>query len=398
MKKDLLKGIRVLDITQAYSGPFCTMHLADHGAEVIKVESLAGEQSRYWPPYKNDYSGYYAYLNRNKKGIALDLKSPEGKEALERLIKVSDVVVENFKVGTFARLGFPYEHLKELNPRIIYASVSGYGLEGPLASRPSYDLVAQAESGLMSLTGRPEEDPTKVGPAVGDSISGTYLSLGIMMALFDRERTGEGARVDVAMLDCLFSFLEENVMHWTINHEVPKRTGNYALSGAPWDSFKAKDGQFVIACGTEALWQKFCDAVEHPEWKEDPDYLTIPDRFDHYLGDLRDKIEAYTLTKTLAELEDAFVSHGVPFGVVRNVPEVVESEQIARRNMLWKVFDPGFGEEIRMPGSPIKVQGESDDIRCAAPTVGQDNDAILTELAGFSADEVKAMREKGSIA
>ena len=398
MKKDLLKGIRVLDITQAYSGPFCTMHLADHGAEVIKVESLTGEQSRYWPPFKNGYSGYYAYLNRNKKGIALDLKSPEGKEALERLIRVSDVVVENFKVGTFARLGFSYARLKELNPRIIYASVSGYGLEGPLSTRPSYDIVAQAESGLMSLTGRPEEEPTKVGPAVGDSISGTYLSLGIMMALFDRERTGQGARVDVSMLDCLFSFLEENVMHGTINQQVPMRTGNYALAGAPWDSFKAKDGQFVVACGTEALWQKFCDAVNHPAWKEDPDYLTIPDRFDHYLGNLRDKIEAYTITRTLAELEEAFVSHGVPFGVVRTVDEVAESEQIKRRNMLWSVYDPGFGEEIRMPGSPVKVEGEADQIRSAAPTVGQDNDQILSALAGYSDEEIRAMRKKGCIA
>ena len=185
-----LEGVRVLDLTQAYSGPFCTMHLADHGAEVIKVESLSGDQCRTWGPLKNGHSAYYAYINRNKRGIRLDLKTERGKEALRRLIANVDVVCENFRVGTFEKLGFSYEKLKEINPRIIYGSISGFGLDGPLAHRPCYDIVAQAMSGLMSVTGYPDQDCVKAGPSFGDNYSGTYLALGICMALYQRERTG----------------------------------------------------------------------------------------------------------------------------------------------------------------------------------------------------------------
>ncbi len=395
--KKMLEGVRVLDITQAYSGPCCCMHLADHGAEVIKVEALQGEQSRTWTPFKNNCSGYFSYLNRNKKGIALDLKSEEGKEALRRLIKESDVVVENFRVGTFAKLGFPYETLKEINPRIIYGSISGFGLTGPMANRACYDIVAQAESGMMSMCGYPDRDPVKVGPSIADSYSGTYLALGIMMALYKREMTGEGARIDVAMLDTMFSTMENHVMEYTMLDEHPERTGNSDMTSPPWDLLHAKDGLFVVACGTEVFWQSFCDVMGREDLKTDPKYSTMYERSKHYIGDLKDTIEAWTTTKTLDYLEDAIVKARIPFGRVRTLADCAEMDQIKERNMMWDVYDPDAGEIIRMPGSPIKIHGEDDNVSCAAPTLGQDNYKVLRDIAGYSAEEIDKMRADGSI-
>jgi len=390
--ENTLEGIRVLDITQAYSGPFCCMHLADHGAEVIKVESIKGEQARTWAPFKNNCSGYFAYINRNKKGIALDLKKAEGKAILSHLIKESDVVVENFKVGTFERLGFSYKHLKELNPRIIYGSISGFGLEGPMALRASYDIVAQAESGMMSMCGEESGEPVKVGPSIADSYTGTYLSLGIMMALYRREITGEGARIDVSMLDTMFSALENHVMTYTMTNTVPTRHGNSDLTSPPWDSFHAKDGMYVIGCGTEEFWHRFCNVIDREDLEINPKYQTMQDRSINYLGDLRDIIEDWSSEQTLEELENAFVDAGIPFGRIRTVAECAELPQIKCRNMIWTVFDPGVGDQIRMPGSPIKIEGEQDEISCAAPVLGQNNNEILSQIGGYSAEEIEDLR------
>lgn len=355
-----------------------------------------GDQSRYWAPIKNNNSGYFAYMNRNKKGIVLNLKTDDGKDALKRLIRNSDVIVENFKVGTFERLGFSYDTLKEINPKIIYASISGYGLQGPKANRPGYDIVTQAESGLMSITGYPDKDPVKTGPAFADSFSGTYLALGIMMALYNRERTGEGARIDVSLFDTLFSAMEEKVMYYTLLGQHPTRTGNCALSGAPWDSYKAKDGMFVIACGTEKLWQHFTNAMGMPELKENPKFLRIINRWKNY-DELKATIESWSTQHTLDEIEAACVAEGVPFGKVNSLWDVVESDDVKARNMLWTIYDPGFEEDIRMPGSPIKIHGESDDPRSAAPMLGQDTDTILKEIAGYSDEELSSMRNNGAI-
>ena len=207
-----LTGVRVLDLTHAYSGPFCTMHLADQGAEVIKVEiPNKGDQSRNWAPFKNGSSGYFAYINRNKYGLSLDLKTEEGKDIFKKLIAETDVLCENFRVGTMEKLGLGYDVLKEINPGLIYASISGFGLEGPMAHRPCYDIIAQAMGGMMSMTGFGDQ-MTKVGPAIGDNYSGTYLALGIAMALYQRSKTGKGRRLDVSMVDTIFSILEAGVV------------------------------------------------------------------------------------------------------------------------------------------------------------------------------------------
>ena len=392
-----LEGIRVIDLTQAYSGPFCTMHLADHGAEVIKVESHAGDQCRTWGPFKNGSSAYFAYINRNKKGIVLDLKSEEGKQVLRQLIQEADVICENFKVGTFEKLGFSYEELKKINPNIIYASISGFGLTGSLAKRPCYDIVAQAMSGLMSITGHPESPCVKVGPSVGDNYSGTYLALGICMALYQRERTGEGCQLDVSMLDTLFSIMENAVVTYTVAGEVPARMGNIDPGIAPFDSFKAKDGDFVMGCGTDTFWKKLCGVMERPDLLEDPRYMTNQLRCDNYLPELKNEIEAWSKTKTVAEIEELIVAAGIPFGNIFDIKQATEQPQIKERNMLWPVFDTGIGEEIQIPGTPIKFHGEEDCVQKAAPLLGENTTEILKNYVGLSEAEIESLRSKGAI-
>jgi CoA:oxalate CoA-transferase len=254
-----LTGVRILDLTHAYSGPFCTMHLADQGATVIKLEvPEKGDQSRNWGPFKNGASGYYAYLNRNKYGLTLNLKDETGKEIFKKLVKEVDVVCENFRVGTMEKLGLGYDVLKEINPGIIYASISGFGLKGPKAEQPCYDVIAQAMGGMMSMTGEGEHI-YKVGPAIADNYSGTYLSLAIVMALYQKERTGQGRRVDVSMLDTIFSILETGVISYTLTGKIAKPAGNRDPEIAPFDVLAAKDGQFAIACGTQRFWLSLCD-------------------------------------------------------------------------------------------------------------------------------------------
>ena len=395
----MLTGVRVLDITQAYSGPFCTMHLADHGAEVIKVESLAGEQTRYWGPFLNGYSGYFATLNRNKKGIALDLKSEGGKEALKRLIAVSDVVVENFRVGVFERLGFSWETLQEINPKIIYASVSGFGLTGPKAKYATYDNIAQAESGLMSLNGTRATGPLRTGPSLADAMSGTYLSLAIMMALYNRTVTGKGSRVDVAMCDAMFATLENYFMEYSLTGNVPESGFIDDQLADPWGVYQAEDGAFAICCGTAAHFEKLARLMGREDMIDDPRLNTFKSRRASYLeeGGFREIFLGWLEGKTLDDLEAILVPEGIPFGRVQSVKDCAESEQTKLRNMVWEVDDPGFGQVVQMTGTPMKFDREEDAPVKGSPLVGEDNDEILTTLAGFSVEEVEAMREKGEI-
>lgn len=390
-----LEGIRVLDLTQAYSGPFCTMNLADHGAEVIKIEPpKTGDQTRGWGPMENDYSGYFAYINRNKKGMTLNLKSEEGKKIFTELLKTADVVCENYKVGVLERLGFSYDVMKEINPRIIYGSISGHGLTGDLATRPAYDIVAQAMSGMMSVTGFQDGPPCKIGPSVGDNYSGAYLCMGILMALYEREQTGVGRRIDVAMVDTLFSVMENFVVEYTIAGKTPHRAGNQDPSIAPFDSFHAKDGDFVMGCGTNKMFAELCGAMGREDLIEDPRFATNVARCENYLPDLKGIIEEWTTTKTVAEMEEIITGLKIPFGQILTIPEVSEHPQTKERNMLWNVYQPGMDREIRIPGTPVKIHGEEDVCQKAAPQLGEDNAAILATL-GYSAEQVAALKEQG---
>ena len=390
-----LEGIRVLDLTQAYSGPFCTMNLADHGAEVIKIETPnGGDQTRAWGPLANDYSGYFAYINRNKKGMTLNLKSEEGKKIFTELLKTADVVCENYKVGVLERLGFSYDVMKEINPRIIYGSISGHGLTGDLATRPAYDIVAQAMSGMMSVTGFQDGPPCKIGPSVGDNYSGAYLCMGILMALYEREQTGVGRRIDVAMVDTLFSVMENFVVEYTIDGKTPHRAGNQDPSIAPFDSFHAKDGDFVMGCGTNKMFAELCGAMGREDLPSDPRFVTNVARCENYLTDLKPIIEEWTTTKTVAEMEEIITGLKIPFGQILTIPEVAEHPQTKERNMLWNVYQPGMDREIRIPGTPVKIHGEEDVCQKAAPLLGEDNTAILTSL-GYSEEQVAELKANG---
>lgn len=391
-----LEGIRVLDLTQAYSGPFCTMNLADHGAEVIKIETpQKGDQTRNWGPMKNGYSGYYAYINRNKKGMTLNLKTEEGKQIFTELLKTADVVCENYKVGVLERLGFSYEKMKEINPRIIYGSISGFGLTGELSMRPAYDIVAQAMSGMMSVTGFEDGPPCKIGPSVGDNYSGAYLCMGILMALYEREKTGFGRRIDVSMMDTLFSVMENFVVEYTVEGKTPHRAGNQDPSIAPFDSFKGKDGDFVMGCGTDKMYAALCGAMNREDLIDDPRFVTNLLRCENY-KELKPIIEQWTTTKTVKELEEIISGLSIPFGEILSIPQAAEHPQTKERNMLWKVYQPGMEQEIRIPGSPIKIHGEIDMPQKAAPILGEDNTAILEQI-GYQKLDVEQLKYKNVI-
>ena len=393
-----LEGVRVLDLTQAYSGPFCTMNLADLGAEVIKIERPGvGDQTRTWGPFKNDYSAYFAYVNRNKEGVTLNMKDDEGKEIFADMIKHADVVVENYKVGTLGKLGFDYETMKEINPGIIYANISGYGLEGPLASRPAYDIVAQGMSGMMSVTGYPDAPPTKIGPSIGDNYSGAYLCIGILAALYRKQQTGEGARIDVSMVDTLFSVMENFVVKYTVAGEHPMRAGNIDPGIAPFDSFHAKDAEFCMGCGTDKMFHKLCDIMERPDLKEDPRFATNDLRCINYLPDLKAEIEKFTTTKTVKELEEMIADEGIPFGPINDIPTIADSELIASRNMLWEAYQPGMDATIKFPGCPIKIHGLKDAPEKASPTLGEDNKKVYESLLGYDEAKLAELEEKGII-
>ena len=330
-----LTGVRVLDMTHAYSGPFCTMHLADQGAEVIKLEVPGkGDQSRGWAPFKNGASGYYAYINRNKFGLTLNLKTEEGKEIFKKLIKEVDVLCENFRVGTLEKLGLGYEVLKDINPSLIYASISGFGLEGPEAELPSYDLIAQAMGGLMSMTGE-KDHMYKVGSSIADNYSGTYLSLAIVMALFQRERTGMGRRVDVSMLDTIFSILETGALSYELNGDIVEAVGNRNLSVAPCDILEAADGQFALVCGTQRFWRTLCQIMGKPELADDPRFADNKRRCEHYPDELKPIIEGWSRQHTLDELEKQLSDAEIPTlgqhtdDILKNIVHLT-AEEIAR--------------------------------------------------------------------
>ena len=391
-----LEGVRVLDLTQAYSGPFCTMNLGDHGAEVIKIERAeGGDQTRQWGPFKNNFSGYFAYINRNKKGITLNLQTEEGKEIFRDLIKDADVICSNYKIGVMEKLGFGYEECKKINPRIIYGMISGFGLEGSWSKRAAYDIVAQAMSGMMSVTGFPDGPPCKIGPSVGDNYTGAYLCMGILMALYQREQTGEGQFIDVSMMDTLFSVMENFVVEYTMDGKTPHRAGNQDPSIAPFDSFEGKDGDFVMGCGTNAMFAKLVEAMGRPELIEDMRFSTNYLRCENY-AELKPMLNEWFKTLTVAEVEKKLVALGIPFGNILTIPEAAEHEQIRGRNMLWEVYQPGMEEKIEIPGSPIKMHGHEDKCGKASPQLGEDNEKIFKEL-GFSDKKINDYKERGII-
>lgn len=389
-----LEGIKVVDFTQAHAGSLCTMLLADFGAEVIKIERPGcGDLARTWSPFKNDASGYYAYLNRGKKSIGVNGSTEEGRKILLELIKDADVVTENFKYGSMDRMGLSYEKVKEINPEIIYASLNGYGQTGPMKKTIGLDLQLQAGSGLMDRTGFPDGAPAKAGPAMGDQLSGTYMATAIMLALIAKKRTGRGQRIDIAIFDCLFSILEAAPITYCMTGSVPERVGNSYPSISPYDTFKAKDGYVSIGISTDSQWLKFCDVLGMEDLKNEEKYRTNESRGDHYESGLKQAIEAVTSTMSKFEIEEKLRSVRLACGAVYTVSEAMETEQMKVRNMLTKVYDEGIGEEIRIPGTVIKMSGTPGGFTEGAPDIGRHTRQYLTGL-GYTEEQLKDLADR----
>ena len=387
-----LKGIRVLDLTRVLAGPYCTMLLADLGAEVIKVEMPgSGDDSRHFGPFLNGESAYFMSLNRNKQSVTLNLKTETGKEMLREMVKQVDVLVENFKPGTMARLGLDYEQLKELNPSLIYAASTGFGQTGPYSERPAYDGVVQAMGGIMSITGNRGGKPTRVGPSIGDIAAGIFTAIGVLAALHHRTETGQGQMVDVAMLDCQVSMLENAIARYAVSGEVPQPEGNRHPSITPFEPFETADYPLMLAIGNDKIWAIFCRTVGREDLLEDERFATVSLRRDHY--DILIPIIAEILKqKTNQEWQDLFNEVGVPNGPINTVDRVVHDEQVNFRDMIVEVDHPLAGK-LKMPGVPIKLSETPGEIRTAAPLLGADNEEIFGKMLDLTPEEVAQLKQ-----
>ena len=390
----VFEGLKVVDLTSALNGPFATMFLADYGAEVIKVEPLGGDQCRAWGPFEKNSgeSAFFAAYNRNKKSVTLNLKTEKGREMLYELVKDADVLAENYKGGVTKKLGIDYDTIKKINPNIIYASSSGFGQYGPIAHRPCYDVVAQAMGGILNLTGFPDQDPVKVGPSVGDHVAGIYLAVGIMMALYHREKTGEGQHVDVAMMDVIFSILENAIVNYTVGGEIPERNGNIDPSIAPFDAFKCKDGFVALGVGNDRLFERFSKAIGHPEFLEDERFKTNDLRQQNYKSALRDPIEEWCMKYTKKEIENIMDEVAIPCGPVMNIKEIIEHPQIQAREMVVTMDHPTAGK-MDIPGCTIKMSATPGAVETPSPILGQDK----REVFGLTEEEEKQLIEEGVI-
>lgn len=390
-----LGDITVLDLTRILAGPYCTMMLADFGANVIKVEIPGkGDDTRAMGPIKNGASMYYANVNRNKKGVTLNLKAPEGKELFKELVKKADVVVENYRPGVMDKLGLGYDELKKVNPRIIYAAVSGFGCYGPNSQRPGYDIIAQAVGGLMSISGHPGGQPTRVGSAMGDMLGGMNLTIGILMALHARQLTGRGQRVDVALVDSVVASLETGTQRYFASGKLPELMGNRYAAAYPYDSFAATDGSFVIACGNDHLFQLLCEKVIHrPDLLTDPRFDSNLKRCDNHAA-LKPEIEKWTSLHTIDEAVKAVNAAGVPAAPINDMRRVTSDDSIANvREMFVPLHHPVIGD-MRVNGNPVKLLDMMPQITRHAPELGQDNEAVYGELLGLDAAALNEYREK----
>jgi crotonobetainyl-CoA:carnitine CoA-transferase CaiB-like acyl-CoA transferase len=386
-----LQGTFVLDLTRVLSGPYCTMLLGDLGARVVKVEQPGkGDDTRAWgPPFLDKESAYFLSVNRNKESLTLDFKQPEGRALLDRLIARADVLVENFRPGTLAKLGLDAATLADKHPRLVYCSISGFGQTGPRTREPGYDAVMQGEGGLMSITGSSEGPSVRLGVAIADIVTGMFAAQGVTAALLARERTGRGQLVDIGMLDSVAALLTYQAGIYFATNVAPARLGNRHPTIAPYETFAASDGDFVLAVGNDDLWRRFCEVAA----------LTLGDRFAtnrqrvaHY-AELRPILAERLRTRSRAAWIDALTAAGVPCGSVRDLAELFADPQIAARQMVEEVAHATLGS-VRVLGTPLKLSETPATVRLAPPTLGQHTAAILADDLQLPAREIDSLREK----
>ena len=381
-----LDGIKVLDFTNVLAGPTCTMLLANMGAEIIKLERPGcGDDSRAYGPHVNGESVYFTSVNRGKKSVVCNTKTEAGKQVFLKLAEKVDVIIENIKPGGMLRMGLDYEVVRKLNPKVIYVSISGFGSTGPWALRPCYDMIVQAMGGIMSITGEPGGNPVRVGTSIGDVMGGTYAALGTLGALYERAVTGVGQKVDISLLDCQVAILENAVARYSSTGHIPGPLGMRHALITPFEGFKTKDRLLIIAAGNDNLFTRLCRVIGLPELIEDPRFLTNPDRTDH-VDELRALLEARLAEKTADEWMEILIAEDIPCGPINTVDKLFENPQLAARNMLVEVDQPGIGK-VSVAGNPIKysrVSPEDELPREPAPSVGQHTREVLIELLGYS--------------
>jgi CoA:oxalate CoA-transferase len=393
-----LDGIRVLDLTRVLAGPFCTMNLADLGAEVIKVELPGrGDDSRSFAPMLpgSSDSGYFYSVNRGKLGVTLDLRTGDGRSIFLELTAHADVLVENFSPGTMERFGLGYQALASANRRIILCSISGFGQTGPMASAPAYDIVAQALGGTMSITGHEGGDPVRCGVSIGDLAAALYGVIGILSALRLRERTGSGQHVDIAMLDCQVAMLEDALARFSVSRRVPGPIGSRHPSITPFQQFKAADDYFVAGAGNEPIWNSFCEAIGLNDLRDDPRFSTNAGRTARH-RELEAILNRHFSTRPRAWWLERLSAAGVPCAPIANVEEVTQNPHLAERMMVLRAEHPSFADLI-VPGSPLKRSGSTAAPNTRAPALGEHTDSVLGGLLGYDSERLAELRRRSII-
>lgn len=392
-----LEGIRVLDLTRALAGPYCTMFLGDLGAEVAKIEQpQVGDDTRGWgPPFMAEESAYFLAINRNKKSITIDIKADRGIELVRRLAERADVLVENFRPGILERLGLGEREVRGLNSRLIYASLSGFGADGPMKEWPGYDLIVQAWGGFMSITGMPDGEPTKVGVAIIDIVAGLMIGKAIVAALFARERSGVGQKIDTSLLEAEVACLIPYGSDYLASGKVPGRWGNAHPNIVPYQSFKTWDGYLVVGAASEGNWRRLCQAIEMPELANDPRFAKNAQRVENREQLIRILTTVFLKRDTAAWIE-LLTEAGIPCAPVNTIDQVFSAPQVRHREMLIEVEHP-TGGTVRMAGLPVKFSGTPASVRLAPPLLGQHNQEVLRSWLQMEDSEIADLKSKGVI-
>jgi crotonobetainyl-CoA:carnitine CoA-transferase CaiB-like acyl-CoA transferase len=394
--RQALDGITVLDLSHALAGPFCSMMLGDHGANIIKLEPPGGgDIARAWGSRgPSGDAGYFVSLHRNKRGIVVDLKNPRGKELFLRMIERADVVLENYRVGALKKLGLGYEVARERNPGIIYCSISGFGQDGPYRDRAALDLVLQAESGMISVTGSAEGATARAGVSIADMTAGLNAAFGVMAALRVKEKTGRGQQIDISMMEGQLALLGTMIGDYFMDGQVPRPMGTAYRSLLPYQTFHTKTRDIAIAVGSEKLWKDFCPAMGCPELTDDPRYRTNQDRRANR-DTLLARLQEVFLTKSYEEWEPILLGRGIPMGAINDIAQVVEHPQVKARGSLVEVEHPRLGK-VTVAGPAARLSETPAAVRTASPLMGQHTDEVMKELLGLSEAQIAELRAAGA--